>query len=196
MEEKSRRQKAEEIALMHSKARTKAKISQMDMAMELGVSPKTVQNWEKGISCPDLLQSKEWFRICGINPLRSYLELFYPDQFTNLSNKDDDEKITDALNKAIDLLPMTDKRALLFLLDGAHGASPHSVLQMVLAYLHSPSQIRLSQAVNIYYMYCLVNEMNLQTCPNDIMPDLENLQQSIRHTRANLVNKDKQEENI
>lgn len=188
MEEKSRRKKAEEIALMHSKARIHAKISQNDMAMELGVSPKTVQNWEKGISCPDLLQSKEWFRICGINPLRSYLELFYPDQFENLSPTDDDDKIEEALNKAIDLLPMSDKRALLFTLNGAHGASPHSVLQMVLAYLHSPSQIRLSQAVNIYYMYCMVNEMNLHTCPENIMPDTEILRDSIRRTRAAIVN--------
>ena len=63
--------------------------SQEYMALGLGVSKKTIQNWEKGITSPDLFQSSEWFRLLGLNPLHYYLEFLYPDAFAHFLKADD-----------------------------------------------------------------------------------------------------------
>ena len=66
-------------------SRADAEKSQEFMALGLGVSKKTVQNWEKGISAPDLFQGSEWFRILGLNPLPYYLAFLFPELFGDIS---------------------------------------------------------------------------------------------------------------
>ena len=65
-------------------SRADAEKSQEFMALGLGVSKKTVQNWEKGISAPDLFQGSEWFRILGLNPLPYYLAFLFPELFGDI----------------------------------------------------------------------------------------------------------------
>ena len=62
-------ERAKRFALMFSKSRAKMKKSQEFMALGLGVSKKTIQNWENGTSSPTFFQSSEWFRILGLNPM-------------------------------------------------------------------------------------------------------------------------------
>ena len=55
MDEKKR------LAELHMRARYDAGKSQEYIALEMGVSKKTVANWEKGISTPDIFDSFRWF---------------------------------------------------------------------------------------------------------------------------------------
>lgn len=79
------------------KSRADAGLSQEEMAIGLGVSKKTIQNWEKGISAPDLFQGSEWFRLLGLNPMPYYLEFVYPTLFSDFSPDKSDAEIEDAL---------------------------------------------------------------------------------------------------
>ena len=98
------------------------------MALGLGVSKKTVQNWEKGISTPDLFQGSEWFRILGLNPLPYYLAFLYPDLFGDISPSKSDEELDLALHRLIDQATPMEKRQLLFLMAGKHGSSWYALL--------------------------------------------------------------------
>lgn len=51
-----------------STSRANAGKTQEFMANGLGISKKTVQNWESGITSPDLFMGSEWFHVLGINP--------------------------------------------------------------------------------------------------------------------------------
>ena len=54
------------------KSRADAGMTQERLAVELGVSRKTIQNWESGATSPSLYQGTEWFRALGLNPLPYY----------------------------------------------------------------------------------------------------------------------------
>ena len=182
--EESRAERIDRFAAMHVAARKQADRSQRFMAHELGVSIKTIQSWEKGMSSPSFFQSLEWFRVLHINPLPRLMEFIYPD----LAKSEEAEAEFARLSE---MIPASAKETINFLFLGKHGASPNAVLQMITAYLQSPPQIRLSQAVNIYYMYSLVNEMGLQTCKQDLLPDVNILLDSIRRSRASIVTNEK-----
>ena len=89
-----------EQALRFSKiwwqSRADAEKSQEYMALGLGVSKKTIQNWEKGIAAPNLYQGIEWFQLLGLNPMHYYLEFLYPSLFGNKTDNDEDKKLEDA----------------------------------------------------------------------------------------------------
>ena len=68
-----RASKAKRFAEIWLKSRAEAGYSQERMAMELGVSKKTIQNWEKGLSFPNAFQVFEWFEVLGMNPIIYFL---------------------------------------------------------------------------------------------------------------------------
>lgn len=183
MEEKSRSERVQQMALMLSRARNNVGKSQLYMANEMGVSLKTIQNWEKGISCPDFFDSIEWFRILHINPLRYFLELMYPNEFEHLSPQSNDSQVEDALKTIIDNLPASGKRGLLFMLDGQHGASPNALIQLILAYLHTPLSGRLMTAYDIAMSYDISCDMGVDICRNNVQPNLDVLHGAITQAR-------------
>lgn len=73
-----RAKKAKRFADIWLKSRADAGITQERMAMELGVSKKTIQNWERGLSSPSAFQVFEWFEILGLNPIPYLLAYQYP----------------------------------------------------------------------------------------------------------------------
>lgn len=175
----SRKNKIERFAKMHIDARQIACKSQEYMALEMGISKKTVQNWEKGISSPSFFQSLEWFRILNINPFPYYLDVLYPDKIAGVKASDSDEKIEEAFDSLIHNISINDKRALLYLYYGKHGSSPHSVIQFLLSHLHVPMSYRIIDACNICTSYKLAKELNLIVCPDNIQPDLSDFTESI-----------------
>jgi len=68
-----RASKAKRFAEIWLRSRAEAGYSQEKMAMELGVSKKTIQNWEKGLSFPNVFQVFEWFEILNMNPIIYFL---------------------------------------------------------------------------------------------------------------------------
>ena len=94
-ESKSDRNKR--FARIWSLSRSDAGKTQEFMAAGLGVSKKTIQNWEKGVSAPDLYEGSEWFRVLGSNPMPYYLAFLYPWLFDGIKPEDGDEEIEQAL---------------------------------------------------------------------------------------------------
>lgn len=68
-----RASKAKRFAEIWLRSRAEAGFSQEKMAMEIGVSKKTIQNWEKGLSFPNVFQVFEWFEILNMNPIIYFL---------------------------------------------------------------------------------------------------------------------------
>lgn len=148
----SREERAKRFAKIWWKSRADAKVSQEYLAMELGVSKKTIQNWEKGVSSPTFFQGNEWFRALGLNPMPYYLEYVYPDS-EGISSQDDDERIAGLLLRIVADLPTVAQRQLLYLLYADHGSTPVGMLQMITAHLQTPLRERLSHAMMIAHDY-------------------------------------------
>lgn len=158
------------------------------MAMELGVAKKTVQNWEKGISSPSFFQSLEWFRVLGLNPLPYYVNCVYPTNTTNVSSDSSDDEINKAFDELMKDIPMSGKRALLFLFYGKHGSSPNAVVQMMLAHLHTGMKARALHASLISQTYVIEKETNMLACPDNIQPNIEALDKAIESAKQAFIN--------
>lgn len=183
----SNTEKRMKIAHAHYKAREKAGRSQEYMAYEVGVSKKTVQNWERGVSIPDLLESREWFRTLGLNPIPYYIELLSPYAISELDN---DEKIDEEFKYICDGLPTDTKRALLHIFQGRHGSEPFAVIQLLLAYLHLPLRFRVTAAATIADFYEMCKELDEIINIDDILPKTDVLQDSIRRARVAVMHKE------
>lgn len=192
MEERT--EKALKFANIHAQARSKARRSQEYMSLCLGVSKKTVSNWEKGISSPTFFQSLEWFKELNTNPFPYYMSVIYPQK--NIHTKSNDEEIEAAFNDLMNSISTNDKRALLFLFYGEHGSSPHSVLQMILAHLHTPIASRLANAFLISHVYELNHQLENVICPENILPDMDDLKKSIEKAKCAVMNKENSYSNI
>ena len=184
----TRSEKVRKIADMHYRAREKAGRSQEYMALELGVSKKTVQNWERGISFPDLMQSREWFRVLNINPLPYYLEIISPYKSKNIT--EDVNTVDETFQALCDEIPTEAKQAILHLFYGQHGSDPFTLLQLLLAYIHLPLRVRIIPAALISQLYETEKELCSIICPNDTPPDLDLLNDSIRRARVAVMHKE------
>lgn len=153
--------------------------SQEFMALSLGVSKKTIQNWEKGTSAPNLFQGLEWFRALGLNPMPYFLEFLFPETFGEPNAFENDQDIEQALSILIQQSSSEEKRELLFAMAGHHGSSWHSLLQMLTAHCHTSMQARVTASRIILENYEMEGEMGILVCPEDIQPNLDVLRSAI-----------------
>lgn len=163
---------SDRFAEMWRTSREDAGRSQEYMAKALGVSKKTIQNWEAGTSCPNQLTGFAWFNALGLQPLPYYLKLLFPDDCNG-------ESCEDLLIDIIHALPEGYKKKLLYILHGGHGSSPICILDMVTAHLQSPLRGRLNVAQSISMNYDLAAATDSIRCPEDIQPDTEQLHNAI-----------------
>ena len=177
MDEKKR------LAELHMRARYDAGKSQEYIALEMGVSKKTVANWEKGISTPDIFDSFRWFEALHLNPMPYYLDFLLGPTILSAKGSNDEENVDRALNDIIANLPINSKRALLFLLHGNHGSSPNAVIQMMLAHLHTPIKDRVIQSEIIAREYEMEKRLGNLICTDCILPDMEVLNLAIDEGR-------------
>ncbi len=182
--EESRIDRVSRFSKIWWQSRADADKSQEFMALGLGVSKKTVQNWEKGISAPDLFQGSEWFRILGLNPLPYYLAFLYPDLFGNISPTKSDEELTLALHHLIDQATPIEKRQLLFLMAGKHGSSWYALLQMFTAHCHTSMQCRVGTARIVLDNYEMQQETGELVCTDNVLPDLDVLRNAIESGKS------------
>lgn len=177
---------ANRFAKMWRKSRELAGLSQDHMAKSLGVSRKTVQNWENGTSSPSQVMGFEWFITCGLQPLPFYLEALFPELFENLSSDTSDKSVDDALRVVIKDLPDHHKRILLYLFTGNHGSSPTCVLQMIAAHLQSPLRDRLNIAESIRTNYEMAVSAGTVQHPENTQPNIQLLDAAISAARSSL----------
>ena len=176
------------FADMWRRSREDAGKSQDYLAKKLGVSKKTIQNWESGFSSPSQIMGFKWFKALDLQPLPYYLSLLYGD-FEEISQEDNDDKIEDALLTLVKGLSPTMKRQLLFILYGDYGSSPRGVIELFVAYLHSPIIARLSIAQAILTNY-EISEAYKTTAPH-IKPDLPLLRELLEKHKETVIEKKK-----
>lgn len=159
---------ADKIASTLRKSRKSSNKSQEYMAKSLGVSRKTVQNWEDGISCPSEVQVYDWFNALCVPPQQYYLEFLYPD----LNNETAADLVyQEELLEMVSSLPDHMKQKLYFILCGSHGSSPSAVIDMTVANLQTPLRDRLNVCQNVITNYEIadsVGELNDKTVKIDI----------------------------
>ena len=171
--EESRIDRVSRFSKIWCQSRAYAEKSQEFMALGLGVSKKTIQNWEKGFSAPDLFQGSEWFRILGLNPLPYYLSFLYPELFGEFSPDASDEQVDITLRRLLDQATDREKRELLFVMAGKHGSSWYALLQMLTAHCHTSMQCRVAAARIILENYEMLQESGELVCPDNVLPELD-----------------------
>ena len=90
------RRKQLKDALLRSRA--DAKMSQEKLAKKIGVTKKTISNWENGIGCPDYFQLSDWFSALGLELKDYYVDIqpilevepsyFYTTASTNIESNE------------------------------------------------------------------------------------------------------------
>ena len=168
------------FASMWRKSREDAGKSQEYVARAMGISRKTVQNWESGYSCPDQCQALDWFRVLGIQPLPYYMAILYP-QLEEITSDCSDDKLDDALFEIIKGFSSDYKRKLLYLFAGNHGSSPSGVIEMIVAHLHLPIAQRLNTGHNIITNYQIDKTYGALIEPDDIQPNMDLLIQCYKN---------------
>ena len=103
--------------------------------MAMGISKKTVQNWEKVLSSPDLYQCLEWFRVLELNPMTYLMEFLYPEADGGASG--------DMLTLA---LTPRQKESVKYIYTGSHGSPPTALTELMLAYIALPLEQRAALA--------------------------------------------------
>lgn len=165
--------------------------SQEYMASELGVTRRTIVNWESGVSEPSIGQTIDWFKLVHKNPLPYLLQCTYPDM-DGISHNDEDSRILASLMQIINDLPAEGVRQLMYLFFGNHGSSPRAVLQMITAHLQTPMKDRITHGQLIATNYELAMRTDTLSRPEHIQPDLNYLNAAIS-TAKNAVEKNAKE---
>lgn len=165
--------------------------SQEYMAFELGVTRRTIVNWESGVSEPSIGQAILWFKLIDKNPIPYLLQIVYPDM-DKISHKDDDSRILTSLMELINDLPTEGVRQLMYLFFGDHGSSPRAVLNMVTAHLQTPMKDRIAHGQLIATNYEIANRTETLARPDHIQPDFNYLMDAIAAAKV-AVEKDAKE---
>lgn len=159
--------------------------SQEYMAFELGVTRRTILNWETGTSEPSVGQAIAWFKLVNKNPIPYLLQVTYPDM-DKISHKDDDAKILTSLMQLINDLPAEGVRQLMYLFFGNHGSYPRAVLQMITAHLQTPMKDRIAHGQLVATNYEIAKLTNTLSKPEHIQPDIEYLNEAIENAKNSL----------
>lgn len=157
--------------------------SQEFMALSMGVSKKTIQNWEKGLSSPNLFQATEWFRVLGLNPIKYYMEFLYPNFFDKTS-LDNESELNEKLNNLIKISSAKEKKELIYIMSGTHGSSWPALLQLFAMYCQISLQSRVIVAKIVLENYEMEEKMGRLVNSDKIKPDLELLKSAISICKA------------
>lgn len=158
--------------------RNESGLSQEFMAFELGVTRRTILNWETGVSEPTVGQTVKWIKLTGKNPIPYLLQYTYPDM-DKISPKDKDAKILAALMQLINDLPAEGVRQLMYLFFGNHGSSPRAILQMITAHLQTPMKDRIAHGQLVATNYEIAKRTGTLANPDNVQPDFEYLNVAI-----------------
>ena len=131
---------AAKIGTALAKARVEAGLSQREMAHLIGMTERTVQNWEKGQSSPDGDEIMDWFTACGASPLAAMQEMLHPELYRKQATDMTDEELDAAIAGFLDNSPRIVKEMILFIALGKHGSYPPAAIAEICANLHTPLQ--------------------------------------------------------
>lgn len=166
------------IAEMLLKSRYKSGYSQEYVAKRLGLSTRTVQNWENAKSMPDVAQLYDWFNAIQVPPHPFILAILYPD--VDSQKFDDEGEMDKALLDMAKDLPYHEKQKLLFILEGTHGSSPVSVIDMMVANLQTPLRDRMGVCQTIISNYEIAESLDMLTDKEAVRPSVNHLKEVLQ----------------
>lgn len=181
---------AETLAFVLAKSRTDANQTQKYMAMSLGKSVSTIQNWEAGIGAPNMLDLTEWFHVLGLNPMYYILNILHPDTYRELSVNCSTDQLRQML---IDYFATSasdsEIRKLCYNIFGNTGSSWSAQLDMLTAHNHTTLKSRVMNSWSIYNTYLLEKARGELLCTDRILPDEESLKRAILSGQDSANNK-------
>ena len=187
----NRMELSDRIARMWLKSRTDAGLSQDRVAKALGVSKKTVQNWESGEASPNFRMALEWFDALGVPMYPYIMSMLYPVEVDGITAATDMYELRKALHCYVDELDDLHARELLFILHGLHGSSPIGTLDACTAYLHLPLSMRVCITDSIVTHYEMAAGLGLLQNEDHVAPEISTLEQFLS-TARNAVKAGKQ----
>lgn len=176
---------SDKFAHMWRSSRENAGKSQEYMSKALGVSKKTVQNWEAGTSAPSQLMGFLWFRVLGLQPLPYYLRLMYP-EFDAPEDPDEEHRVDRALMALLKDMPLHAKKEILYIIDGEHGSSAPALLEMITAHLQTPMRDRLNIAQSILTNYDIAKATGRIRHPDQIQPNIGILREAVTEAEKSI----------
>lgn len=177
---------AENLQKLLIQSREQANKTQRYMAKALRRSVPTIQNWEYGVSVPDVLDLQAWFEVLGLNPLCYILNFLAPDIY---GNSEETPKIENALIHYItDIASESEKRKLAFCIYGNSGSSWSSQLDEFTAINCCTLRTRVTVSQAVYDSYVMEQAQGTLQNPEHIAPDLANLKAAIDAGRKSAMN--------
>ena len=167
------------VGILH-KSRVSAGISQRSLAKSMHHSVSTIQSWEYGTANPPFADVAERHDMCGVNPLRYYLEYLHPDPDSSESTKTSVQYIRDAVVQYFkNVAPDSEIRRLAFCLFGGTGSSWNRQIDELCALNHLQIKERIDVAELIYSKYTVANSTGSIRQPDAALPDMENFRAAI-----------------
>lgn len=176
----------EQIAQLLRESRNSAGISQESIANALGVSRKSVQNWESGASAPNIKTLIKWFDFLDI-PIYPYLFRVSNPEFERINANSTDQDIKNALLKSIQDMDMSQIRKQFFEMFGEHGTAPAGMGEVKTAYLHLPMYVKIGIAEIICTQFEIAQARGELVKPDHIMPDVDALKSYIEMAKKAVI---------
>lgn len=161
------------------KSRKEKHKSRRYMADALGVSERSVRNWEYGLGAPSITDFTLWFETLGISMLQYLRKESRPEQEENQNSATMPEGLVSLdLHRAIADMDEHSKRELHFLIYGNHGGDFSAYMDKCVTDLQSNMHERhvTTMIAVANYEYHKVN--NTLRCPDEVQPDLARLKQA------------------
>lgn len=171
------------ISQMLQKSRADAGVSQEALAGKLGVSRRTIQNWEAGASSPTLDQGLAWFEALHLQPLPYFLNLLYKSSETSQVSSDELDRM---LLHFVQGLPRRSKEQLVYLAYGDHGTAPMGFIELETAYLQTSLRDRMIAAQLIVSNYEMSRSFNQVNAPEQVQPDVTAIKSFIEDAKATI----------
>lgn len=164
------------VAIELSKARTKAGLSQQDMAKAMGKSIATIRNWENGYGSPDFPYILKWADLCGENIIQFLIRIINPKAADGLKSSDTQEELEsiDFYWRQVATKHMIDEFA--YIMTGATGSDWVAQLEMITAYNHCPLRSRINIANEIITNFKLAEAAGTMIEKDKIMPNINLLE--------------------
>ena len=171
---------SERLARLLRDSRNASGRSQDYIAKALGVSKKTIQNWEQGLGSPNFRTTFEWFEVLGVPMLPYIMAYLHPREVYKINPQSSFPEIKKALHAYIDELSEDKCRKMLYFHYGDHGSTPAGMQEAVTAYLHLPLSMRIHISANILTAYEIAEAQDKLIQPEHVMPDIEALREYVK----------------
>lgn len=183
-----RSDRVERFAKIYWQSREDALQTQSYMANKLGVTRKTISNWERGVSFPSFSQTMEWFRALGLNPMPYYFRYLYPELIQGLGSGADRPSMDKAFAIVSDILPPTMLRQFYFLFYGDHDVDLKALSELMAMHLHLNMKDRVYAAQSITFYYRVAAARKLLDAADAIPPAIDYLERAVNSGMAAVIN--------